>query len=162
MRTLQGVGIVIGRRRIMGVLEYSVWIAATPEQVWRTYVDPARIPDWQTGKPVIGEAHGDPGEPGSAYVSRRGPLSAHTTVLSADPPRELLTRTDAYLGLGFDVTSRLTARSGGTDLRLRVVTRWRRGLGPVGRIVELAVLSPREAAKELAHLKALVERPTSG
>ncbi len=79
----------------MGVLEYSVWIKATPEQVWRTYVDPARIPHWQTGKPVIGELHGSPGEPGSAYVSKRGPFSARTTVLSAARPRELVTRTDA-------------------------------------------------------------------
>lgn len=145
----------------MGVLKYSVWIMATPEQVWRTYVDPARIPDWQTGKPVIGEVHGGLGEPGSTYVSRRGPFSARTTVVSADPPRELVTRTDAYLGLRLDLTSGLTPRSGGTDLQLRVVTRWRRGLGPVGKIVELAVLSPREAAKELAHLKALVERQAS-
>ena len=145
----------------MGVLEYSVWIKATPERVWQTYVDPSRIPDWQTGRPVIGEVRGGPGEPGSAYVSRRGPFSARTVVLSADPPRELLTWTDAYLGLQLDVTSRLLPRSGGTDLQLRVVTRWRRGLGPVGKLVELAVLSPREAAKELAHLKALVERQAS-
>ena len=142
----------------MGVLEDSVWINATPEQVWQTYVDPTRIPEWQTGKPVIGDVHGGPGEPGSTYVSRRGPFSAHTTVQSADRPRVLVTRTDAYLGLQLDVTSRLTARSGGTDLQLHVVTRWRRGLGPVRKLVELAILSPREAQKELTNLKALVER----
>jgi uncharacterized protein YndB with AHSA1/START domain len=145
----------------MGVLEYSVWINAAPELVWRIYVDPTRIPDWQTGKPVIGDVQGAPGEPGSTYVSRRGPLVAHTTVLTADAPGELATWTDAYLGLQFEVTSRLSERSGGTDLQLRATTHWRRGLGPVGRIVELAVLSPREARKELAMLKTLVELEAS-
>ena len=32
----------------MGVLEYSVWINATPEQVWLTYVDPTAS---RTGRP---------------------------------------------------------------------------------------------------------------
>jgi hypothetical protein len=126
--------------------------------VWRTYVDPARIPDWQTGKPVIGEVVGGPGEPGSSYQSKRGPLVARTTVVSARAPHELVTTTDAYLGLEFEVTSRLSARSGGTDLEMRVETRWRRRLGPLARIIELAVLSEREGQKELGYLKAVVER----
>lgn len=142
----------------MGVFEYSVWINAAPEKVWDVYVDPTRIPDWQTGKPVIEDVQGAPGKPGSTYVSKRGPLSASTTVLTADVPRELVTTTDAYFGLEFEVTSRLSERSGGTDLRLRTATHWRRRLGPVAKLVELAVLSPREARKEFAMLKALAER----
>ena len=142
----------------VGVLEYSIWIKAAPEQVWRIYADPARIPDWQTGRPEIREARGTPGEPGSTYVSKRGPLAARTTVLTAEVPYELVTRTDAYLGLQFEVTSRLRGSSGGTDLHLRVQTHWRRGLGPVAKIAERVVLSPREAHKELANLKRLVER----
>ena len=146
----------------MGVLEYSVWINAAPETVWGTYVDPTRIPDWQTGNPVIGDVQGAPGEPGSMYVSRRGPLAARTTVLAADVPRELVTRTEAHFGLSFELTTRLSGRlGGGTDLQIRAATRWRRRWGPVARIVELAILSPREARKELATLKALVEREAS-
>jgi uncharacterized protein YndB with AHSA1/START domain len=146
----------------MGLLEHSTWIEATPEQVWQVYADPTRVPDWQTGKPVIEDVHGPLGEPGSSYVSRRGRLAARTTVVSAVPPQELVTRTDAYLGLSIEVTSRLVARSGGTDLQLRAVTQWRRRLGPVARLVEMAILSPGEARKELANLKALVERQPSG
>ena len=145
----------------MGVLEYSVWIKAAPEQVWGTYVDPSRIPDWQTGRPVVEDIRGVPGEPSSTYVSRRGRLTARTMVLTADVPRELVTRTDAYFGLQFEVTSRLSSRAGGTDLQIRAATHWRRPLGPVAKIVELAILSPREAHKELATLKALVEREHS-
>jgi len=145
----------------MAVQEYSLWIEAAPERVWRTYADPTRVPDWQTGKPVIEEVQGNPDEPGSTYVSRRGPLAARTKVVSADRPRELVTWTDAYLGLELEVTSRLTGRSGGTDLELSVVTHWRRRLGPVAWLVELAVLNPREMRKELASLKSLIEREAS-
>jgi hypothetical protein len=42
----------------MGSLEHSVWIRARPEDVWRTYVDPYRLPEWQTGSPVIADIHG--------------------------------------------------------------------------------------------------------
>ena len=91
----------------MGTLEYSVWIEAAPERVWRIYADPARLPEWQTGRPVIEDISGAPGEPGSSYVSRRGRLVARTTVQRAAAPHELVTWTDAYLGLRFEVTSRL-------------------------------------------------------
>ncbi|HEY9378955.1 MAG TPA: hypothetical protein VIQ02_17910, partial [Jiangellaceae bacterium] len=57
----------------MGVLEHSVWIHARPEEVWRIYVDPARIPEWQTGSPVITVVRGAADEPGAVYKSRRGP-----------------------------------------------------------------------------------------
>ena len=146
----------------MGVLEYSVWIGAAPELVWRAYVDPTRIPEWQTGRPVIGDVQGEFGVPGSSYVSRRGRLAARTTVLTADGSRELVTRTDAYFGLRFVVASRLSERAGGTDMQLRVMTQWRRGFTSVGKIVERAILSPAEAQKELDNFKALVEREASG
>ena len=142
----------------MGVLTYAVWIDAGPERVWATYVDPARIADWQTGKPVVTDARGEAGAPGSTYVSRRGRLAARTTVLSADAPNRLSTRVDAYFGLQLEVTSRLTEQRGGTDLSIHVETHWGGRRGPVQRIVEMAILSPREARKELANLKALIER----
>jgi hypothetical protein len=113
-----------------------------------------RIPEWQTGKPVVADLHGPVGTAGSSYTSRRGRLSAQ-------PPHELVTRTDAYLGLRLTLTSLLSERSGGTDLSLRGETHWRRRLGPLAWLIELAILSPREARKELAALKALVEADAS-
>lgn len=141
----------------MGVHDYSVWIAASPEQVWSTYVDPMRIPQWQTGRPHIEEVHGEAGEPGSTYVSRRGPLAARTVVVASDVPSRLETRTDAYLGMLLTVTSRLAARAGGTELSMTAQTRWPPGRRLVGRVVDRVVLSPREAHKELAKLKRVVE-----
>lgn len=146
----------------MGVLENSVWIAAQPEAVWRVYVDPSRIPEWQTGSPVIMDVSGPGDRPGSTYGSRRSPGTARTTVLAADAPNRLVTTTDAYLGLRFDVESRLRPESGGTRLDLRTVTRWPRGLGLIGKLVEYAVLNRNEGNRELANLRGLVEREAQG
>ena len=79
-------------------------------------------------------------------------------MLSAVRPRELVTSTDAYLGMQMRVTSQLVERSGGTDLRFEVATTWPRGRRLLGRLVELAVLNGREQRKELGFLKYLVER----
>jgi uncharacterized protein YndB with AHSA1/START domain len=141
----------------MGVIEHSVWIGAAPDVVWRVYTDPRRIPEWETGGPVVEILSGDGADPGSSYTSRRGRLMARTTVVEADPPRGLLTHTDAYFGLRFDVASSLAPEGGGTRLGIRAHTLWPRGLGVVGRAIERVVLSGREAAKELARLKALIE-----
>lgn len=124
----------------------------------KTYVDPGRLPEWQTGSPVIADVHGKGGQPGSTYASSRGPGTARTTVLSAEPSRRIVTRTVAYFGLKFDVDTRLEPDANGTLLRLRADTHWPRGLGLLGKLVERAVLSGSEARKELANLKALIER----
>ena len=108
----------------MGTVSYSVWIEATPEQVWRVYVDPSRIPEWQTGSPTIDEVQGSGDQPGSSYVSRRRPGAARTTVMEVDKPRRLMMATEAYFGLRFDVTSLLKSQSGGTLLKLRAETYW--------------------------------------
>ena len=141
----------------MGTVNYSVWIEATPEQVWRVYVDPSRIPEWQTGSPTIDEIQGSGDQPGSSYVSRRRPGAARTTVMEVDKPRRLMTATEAYFGLRFDVTSLLKSQSRGTLLELRAETYWPRGLGLLGKLVEAAILGPREGEKELARLKRLIE-----
>jgi uncharacterized protein YndB with AHSA1/START domain len=141
----------------MGAVDYSVWIRALPEDVWRVYVDPSRIPQWQTGSPLIEEVHGPADQPGSTYVSRRSPGAARTTVRKADKPSRLMTTTEAYFGLRFDVKSLLTPQSGGTLLELQVETHWPKRLGLLGKLVEAAILSPREGQKELGRLKALIE-----
>jgi uncharacterized protein YndB with AHSA1/START domain len=142
----------------MGELAYAVWIDAAPELVWRAYVDPARVPEWQTGKPVIEDAHGSPGELGSTYVSRRGRLVARTEVVASDMPRRLVSRTEAYFGLELEVTTRLAERAAGTELQLTVETRWRSQHRLVQKVVERAILSRREARKELMNLKTMIER----
>lgn len=141
-----------------GALNFAVWIQAEPEQVWNVYVDPRRIPEWQTGKPVIEDIQGVPGEAGSSYVSRRGRLAARTRVVASDCPTQLVSRTDAYFGCQLDVTSHLRARAGGTDLELVVETHWRSPRRLFHKVIEQTLLNRREALKELTNLKRLVER----
>lgn len=146
----------------MGELAYAVWVAAAPERVWRVYVEPRRIPEWQTGRPVIEDEQGGAGEVGSTYVSRRGRLVARTTVVASAAPTRLVTRTDAYFGLTLEVTSRLSERAGGTDLELTVETRWRSRHPLVQKVIERAILSGSEARKELTNLKTIIEREAAG
>jgi uncharacterized protein YndB with AHSA1/START domain len=116
----------------MGTVDYSVWIQSSPEEAWRVYADPSQIPEWQTGSPVIEDVHGRGDQPGSTYVSRGRPGAALTTVMEVDKQLRLVTRTNAYFGLRFDVTSSLTPHAGGTLLELRAETYWPRGLGLLG------------------------------
>ena len=73
-----------------------------------------------------------------------------------------MTETEASLGLHFTLESALTQEGDGTRLELRVRTRWPRGLGLLGRVVERAMLSGSEATKELDRLRALVELEAGG
>jgi hypothetical protein len=59
--------------------------------------------------------------------------------------------------LRLDVISVLAREAFGARLRLRAEN-WPKGRRLIGRIVELAILGQREAAKELLDLKSLVER----
>lgn len=142
----------------MGALRYSVWIDAPAAVAWRYWTDLDRIPQWQTGSPRIEDVSGPGDIAGTRYSVRRGPSRSRTTVLLADPPVRYVSRTEALLGLTFTLAADLSAERGGTRLSLEAVTRWPRGLALFGRLVEAAVLSPREATKELANFKALVER----
>jgi hypothetical protein len=101
-------------------------------------------------------------EPGTTYVSRRGPGAAQTTVLEAVRPRHLVTRTQAYLGLQLDLISVLTSEGGGTMLEVRARTEWPRGRALLGKLIEMVILNPLEASRELARLKTLVEREMKG
>ncbi len=142
----------------MGEREYSVWIKAAPEQVWQVYVDPRRIPEWQTGRPVIGDVQGVPGRSGSTYLSKRGPLSARTTVLTSRAPARAGDE-DRHLprppARGHLAAPRAVGRHRPGASRGDALASWTR---PDRYVVELAILNPGEARKELAHLKTLVER----
>jgi uncharacterized protein YndB with AHSA1/START domain len=142
----------------MGALERSIWISAAPSLVWELYTDIDRIAEWQTGDPRVLEVSGRGDEVGTTYIVRRGPGAARTTVTKAVCPAVHASRTEAYLGLSFDLTTNLSDEKGGTRLVIRAQTHWPSGLGLVGRLIEFAILNPREANRELERLKHLVER----
>jgi uncharacterized protein YndB with AHSA1/START domain len=142
----------------VAVLRYDIWIEASPDDVWAVYTDLDRIPEWQTGAPRVAEASGSGGVVGTTYLVRRGPMTSRSTITAADAPAHHASHTQAVLGLTFDLVADLTAADGGTRLALEARTEWPRGLRLVGRAVESALLSEREAVKELTNLKTLVER----
>jgi len=142
----------------MGVLRYSMWIDASPISVWNVFTDLDRIPDWQTGAPRVVDKAGPGDAVGTHYTVRRGPMSSQTTVTVAERPGRYESRTKALLGLQIDLVADLVTRRGGTRLSLEARTAWPRGLRLLGRALEFVLLSPREANRELANLKAVVER----
>jgi uncharacterized protein YndB with AHSA1/START domain len=142
----------------VAVLKYDIWIEASPDEVWAAYTDLDRIPEWQTGAPRVAEASGSGDVVGTTYLVRRGPMTSRSTVTAADAPTHHASHTQAVLGLTFDLVADLTAADGGTRIALEARTEWPRGLRLVGRAVESALLSEREAVKELTNLKTLVER----
>jgi hypothetical protein len=141
----------------MGAVDYSVWIRALPEDVWRVYVDPSRIPQWQTGSPLIEEVHGPADQPGQHLrLTAKPRRCAHYCQegRQAQPPD------DDDRGL-FRVAIRrqvLAHTSGGRHLAGAAGRdAWPKRLGLLGKLVEAAILSPREGQKELGRLKALIE-----
>jgi len=145
----------------MGTVQYSIWIGAPPGLVWDVFTDLDRIPDWQTGDPRVVEISGPGYEVGTKYTVRRGPGGARTTVTRAVRPAVYASRTNAYLGLSYDLTTNFLSEKDGTRLQLLAQTHWPKGLGLVGRVVEFAFLNGREATRELERLKVLVERETA-
>jgi hypothetical protein len=146
----------------VGVLRYSIVIDALPSVVWRLWADIDRIPEWQTGSPRIGDVSGPGHQVGTVYTVRRGPLTSRTTVVIADPPSRYGSYTDALLGLQLSLAADMIPEGQGTRVSIEATTRWPRGLGLFGRAVEAALLSEREALRELAQFKALVERESGG
>ncbi|TMF05047.1 MAG: SRPBCC family protein, partial [Chloroflexi bacterium] len=102
----------------MATHRYSIWIDAKPELVWEIFTEVDRIPEWQTGGPVVTDVSGRGDMAGTTYAVRRGPGVAHTTVLEAIRPSRYRSRTDAYLGLWFETIALLVSEKGGTRLDL--------------------------------------------
>jgi hypothetical protein len=124
----------------------------------RIYVDPSRIPYWQTGSPVIEDISGAGDEPGTTYVSRRGRGTSQTTVLEAVRPRHLVTRTGAVLGAAARTHFEAHVRGRRHPARAAARTKWPRGRALLGKLIEVVILNPSEARREPARLKTLVGR----
>ncbi len=137
---------------------YSIWIGASPTEVWNVYTDLNRLPGWQTGNPRVVDATGPGDRVGATYAVKRGPASARTEVITADVAATHVTRTEAYFGLRFELTTRFVPRAGGTELQLRLDAHWPRGFGLLGKAVEFVIFNSREGSLELRNLKSLVEK----
>jgi hypothetical protein len=122
------------------------------------FTDLNRIPEWQTGAPVVVDASGRGDVAGTTYAVRRGPGVAHATVREAVRPYEYRSRTTAPLGLVFETIAHLVPEDQGTRLELEAQTHWPLAMRLLGRLVEAVVLSGHEGHREMKQLKVLVER----
>jgi len=93
-----------------------------PEAVWESLADPGGYGYWVVGSKVIRDADPDWPAPGSKFHHTVGlgpfALSDHTEALDADPPRLLRMRAKGRPLGTVTVTMEMTARDGGTIVRM--------------------------------------------
>ena len=135
----------------MGTHRWTVWIDASPEQVFAIYTDINRLPEWEAGIREIEDGTGPGDRPGTTYSIR---------VDGVFRPSRLVTRTTGVLGLQARGTSELIPEAGGTRLTIVYETTW--PYRWLGRLLEKAMLNPSTLRRQLNNLKALVEREDKG
>jgi hypothetical protein len=131
-------------------------IAASPDRVFRAFIEPDLLVDWMDAQ-ALQDASGPLDGTGSTYrlvIFRFH--SFHTTVVRSVPPHVHETRGHGRFGW-FRMVATLTPVDGGTDLEL--LTEYGLPLGPVGRWLDRRWIDrePRtQANKELDRLVAIV------
>jgi uncharacterized protein YndB with AHSA1/START domain len=147
----------------MSLVTASIQIAAPPEQVWRTIMDPRCLGEWVTIHRKL--VHADDGPPRVGYtmdqqVHLRGvSLEVHWTLVKCRA-NELATwegRGPARSHAHSEYV--LQAVDGGTRFDYR--NEFRPPLGPVGALVSRALVGgmpEREAARTLERLRAHIEQ----
>lgn len=135
-------------------------IRATPEQVFRAFVDPALVADWMDAEAVAGTT-GPLDMPGSQYtLIIRGPWRFRTLVVRSEPPWLHETALKGPLGTSVRMVATLSPRDGGTDLDL--LTEYTMPLGSLGRWIDRQWIDrePRPTAnREVDRLVTLVSGP---
>ncbi len=146
----------------MSAVDASIQIAAPPEDVWETVMDPSRLSEWVTIHRKL--VHADEGRPHVGYtmdqqIHLRGvSLEVHWTLVECRARERAV-----WEGRG-PARSRarseylLRAENGGTRFDYR--NEFRPPLGPVGALVSRALVGgmpEREARHTLERLRAYVE-----
>lgn len=147
----------------MSVVNASIQIGATPEQVWKTVIDPNCLERWVTIHRRL--LHADRGEPHVGYCMEQ---QIHLRGVSLDVHWELTECRPGELavwdGRGparsqAHTEYRLTPRDGGTRFDYR--NEFRAPLGPVGAIVSRALVGGiplREANRSLDRLREHIQQ----
>jgi len=147
----------------MSAVTDSIHIAATPDEVWRTVMDPHRLGEWVTIHRRL--RHADDGPPRVGYemdqqIHMRGvSLDVHWKLVDCDPGRRAVwngrgparshARTEYTLHPDHDSGTRFDYRN-----------EFRPPLGPVGALASRALVGgmpQREARRTLERLRTLVE-----
>ncbi|HEX7173013.1 MAG TPA: alpha/beta fold hydrolase [Candidatus Limnocylindria bacterium] len=118
----------------MGRYRITRQIGATPEHVYRAFIDPALVVDWMDGTGVV-DATGPLDEPGTSYTfAVWGPWRFRTTVVRVEKPHLHEVTGVGPLGSAYRMVATLTRRDGGTQLDL--LTEYTVPLAAVGRWID--------------------------
>ncbi|MGI8593189.1 MAG: SRPBCC family protein [Solirubrobacteraceae bacterium] len=146
------------------VVEVSIDISASPEQVWEVIMDPGRLGDWVTIHRKLGEVSHRPLEDGSQLEQtlcvRGVSFKVKWEVTEHHEPRMARWEGRGPVRSHASTEYRLAENGdGGTHLDYR--NEFKAPLGPLGSVASRAVVGgvpEREANSSLRKLKALVER----
>lgn len=148
----------------MTTVHAQIEIAASPEQVWDTVMDPQRLGDWVTIHRSVKVKSADPTVEGARMdqvLHLRGvSFKVHWTLESVVAPREA-----EWLGRGPALSHaliryRLTGNDNGSTI-FEYTNEFTAPGGPLGNVASRMVVgnaSEREAVQSLARLKELIER----
>lgn len=145
----------------------SIVLAAGPEQVWATVMDPSLLERWVTAHDSYKGAGAGPLEAGDRFTQRLRlagtPFKVKWRVVEADEPSLARWEGKGPAGSKADVIYRLTVENGGTRFDYENI--FALPGGPVGKAAGgLLVAAPgaREARKSLERLRALIEGSPNG
>lgn len=146
----------------MGRYRLARRIRATPDAVFRAFIDPAFVADWMDGTGVV-DATGPLDQPGTRYTFVVwGPWRFRSEVIRVEAPwlHEVAGR--GPLGATYRMVATLTADDDRTDLDL--LTEYTVPFGAIGRWIDRRWIDrePRAVAnREMDRLVALVSDPAA-
>jgi uncharacterized protein YndB with AHSA1/START domain len=140
----------------------SVVLAAAPEEVWDTIMDPSKLESWVTTHDSYEGAASGPLSEGDAFTQKLRlagkSFKVDWTVVEADRPEVARWQGDGPAGSSAKVTYKLTAEDGGT--RFDYENEFALPGGIVGKAAGgllSAAPGSREARKSLERVRALLE-----
>ena len=145
----------------------SVVIAASPERVWETVMDPTRLERWVTTHDSVAGVQPGPVAEGDSFTQKLRlagkPFKVDWKVVEADAPRLARWEGDGPAGSTANVVYRLEPEAGGT--RFDYENEFALPGGVVGKVAGgllSAAPGAREARRSLDRLRTLLEADAEG
>ena len=140
----------------------SIVIAAAPERVWKTIMDPTLLERWVTTHDSVADAKPGPADEGDSFTQKLRlagkSFKVDWTVVEADPPRLARWQGDGPAGSTSRVVYRLESEDGGTRFDYENEFALPGGaLGKVAGGLLSAAPGRREARRTLDRLRTLLE-----
>ena len=140
----------------------SIVIAAAPERVWETVMDPTLLERWVTTHDSVADATSGPADEGDSFTQKLRlagkSFKVDWTVVEADPPRLARWQGDGPAGSTARVVYRLEPEDGGTRFDYENEFALPGGaLGKVAGGLLSAAPGRREARRTLDRLRTLLE-----